>query len=120
MSVVLVTGGGRGIGRGIALRLAHDGHDIALVDVNAEGIESVAAEVREIGAKATTFVADVGDRDQVFAAVDHAHEALGGFDVIVNNAGIAQVAPIDDVRPADVAKIWSANWQVPDNRSSRS
>lgn len=109
MSVVLVTGGGRGIGRGIALRLAHDGHDIALVDVNAEGIESVAAEVREIGAKATTFVADVGDRDQVFAAVDHAHEALGGFDVIVNNAGIAQVAPIDDVRPADVAKIWSVN-----------
>lgn len=109
MSVVLVTGGGRGIGRGIALRLARDGHDIALVDVNAEGIESVAAEVREIGAKATTFVADVGDRDQVFAAVDHAHEALGGFDVIVNNAGIAQVAPIDDVRPADVAKIWSVN-----------
>ena len=109
MSVVLVTGGGRGIGRGIALRLARDGHDIALVDVNAEGIESVAAEVREIGAKATTLVADGGDRDQVFAAVDHAHEALGGFDVIVNNAGIAQVAPIDDVRPADVAKIWSVN-----------
>ncbi|WP_066902990.1 acetoin reductase [Millisia brevis] len=109
MSVVLVTGGGRGIGRGIALRLARDGHDIALVDVNAEGIESVAAEVREIGAKATTFVTDVGDRDQVFAAVDHAHEALGGFDVIINNAGIAQVAPIDDVRPADVAKIWSVN-----------
>ncbi|AYJ47048.1 acetoin reductase [Rhodococcus sp. P1Y] len=109
MSVVLVTGGGQGIGRGIALRLAADGHDIALVDVNSGKIDDVAAEVREIGSKATTFVADVSDRDQVFAAVDHAHEALGGFDVMINNAGIAQVAPIDDVRPDDVRKIWAVN-----------
>lgn len=109
MSVVLVTGGGQGIGRGIALRLAADGHDIALVDVNSGKIDDVAAEVRERGSKATTFVADVSDRDQVFAAVDHAHEALGGFDVMINNAGIAQVAPIDDVRPDDVRKIWAVN-----------
>ncbi|MGA9872662.1 MAG: acetoin reductase [Rhodococcus sp. (in: high G+C Gram-positive bacteria)] len=109
MSVVLVTGGGQGIGRGIALRLAADGHDIALVDVNSGKIDDVAAEVRERGSKATTFVADVSDRDQVFAAVDYAHEALGGFDVMINNAGIAQVAPIDDVRPDDVRKIWAVN-----------
>lgn len=109
MSVVLVTGGGQGIGRGIALRLAADGHDIALVDLAPEKIENVAAEVREIGSKATTFVADVSDRDAVFAAVDHAHEALGSFDVMINNAGIAQVAPIDDVRPDDVRKIWAVN-----------
>lgn len=109
MSVVLVTGGGQGIGRGIALRLANDGHDIALVDVNAEKVAAVADEVREIGRSATTFVADVSDRDQVFAAVDHAYEALGGFDVMINNAGIAQVAPIDDVRPADTQKIWAVN-----------
>ncbi|WP_338886877.1 acetoin reductase [Rhodococcus sovatensis] len=109
MSVVLVTGGGQGIGRGIALRLAADGHDIALVDLAPEKIENVAAEVREIGSTATTFVADVSDRDAVFAAVDHAHEALGGFDVMINNAGIAQVAPIDDVRPDDVRKIWAVN-----------
>ncbi len=109
MSVALITGGGRGIGRGIALRLASDGHDIALVDLNAGPIESVAAEVREIGSKAATFVADVSDRDQVFAAVDHTYEALGGFDVMINNAGIAQVAPIDDVRPSDVKQIWGVN-----------
>nr|WP_296763622.1 acetoin reductase [Rhodococcus sp. (in: high G+C Gram-positive bacteria)] len=109
MSVVLVTGGGQGIGRGIALRLANDGHDIALVDINQDKIEAVAAEVRELGSKATTFVADVSDRDQVFAAVDHADEALGGFDVMINNAGIAQVAPLDDVRPEDTKKIWAVN-----------
>ncbi|ETD33206.1 acetoin reductase [Williamsia sp. D3] len=109
MSVALITGGGQGIGRGVALRLAKDGHDIALVDVNMESVESVAAEIREIGCKSTTFVADVSDRDAVFAAVDHTHDSLGGFDVMINNAGIAQVAPIDDVRPADVQRIWAVN-----------
>ncbi|OZC72442.1 diacetyl reductase [Rhodococcus sp. 06-462-5] len=109
MSAVLVTGAGQGIGRAIALRLANDGHDIALADLNEDKIAGVADEVRGTGSKATTFVADVSDRDQVFAAVEHTHEALGGFDVIVNNAGIAQVAPLDDVRPEDVAKIWAVN-----------
>ncbi len=108
MSVVLVTGAGQGIGRGIALRLAADGHDIALVDIN-DKTESVAEEVQQKGRKATTFTADVSDRDQVFAAVDHAHEQLGGFDVMINNAGIAQVAPLDDVRPEDTKKIWAVN-----------
>ncbi|WP_037164209.1 acetoin reductase [Rhodococcoides fascians] len=109
MSVALVTGAGQGIGRGIALRLAADGHDVALVDLGSDKIEQVAREIREIGTDATTFVADVSDRDQVFAAVDHAHEALGSFDVMINNAGIAQVAPLDDVRPEDTKKIWAVN-----------
>jgi meso-butanediol dehydrogenase/(S,S)-butanediol dehydrogenase/diacetyl reductase len=107
--VALVTGGGRGIGRGIALRLARDGADIALVDLGPEGINAVADEVVQIGSKATTFVADVSDRDQVFAAVDHAASALGGFDIMVNNAGIALVAPLVDTTPGDVAKIWAVN-----------
>ncbi|MDX1889808.1 acetoin reductase [Mycolicibacterium sp. 050158] len=107
--VALVTGAGRGIGRGIALRLARDGADVALVDLGAEGIDAVAAEISEIGCKATTFVADVSDRDQVFAAVDHAASALGGFDIMVNNAGIALVAPLIDTTPEDVAKIWAVN-----------
>ena len=107
--VALVTGAGRGIGRGIALRLARDGADVALVDLGPDGISQVADEVAEIGSKATTFVADVSDRDQVFAAVDHAASALGGFDVMVNNAGIALVAPLLDTTPADVAKIWAVN-----------
>ena len=99
--VALVTGGGRGIGRGIALRLARDGADVALVDIGTDGISSVAEEVTEIGSKATTFVADVSDRDQVFAAVDHAATTLGGFDIMVNNAGIALVGPISDVTPEE-------------------
>ncbi len=107
--VAVVTGAGRGIGRGIALRLARDGADVALVDLGQDGIGAVAAEIVELGSRATTFVADVSDRDQVFAAVDHAVSALGGFDIMVNNAGIALVAPLVDTRPEDVAKIWAVN-----------
>jgi meso-butanediol dehydrogenase/(S,S)-butanediol dehydrogenase/diacetyl reductase len=107
--VALVTGGGRGIGRGIALRLARDGADVALVDVQQDGITSVADEITEIGRKATTFVADVSDREQVFAAVDHAASTLGGFDIMVNNAGIALVGPISDVTPDEANRVWSIN-----------
>lgn len=107
--VALVTGAARGIGRGIALRLARDGADIALVDIRPEGISDVADEIAEIGSKATTYVADVSDRDQVFAAVDHAATALGGFDIMVNNAGIALVGPIADVTPEEAARVWAIN-----------
>lgn len=107
--VALVTGAARGIGRGIALRLARDGADVALVDVTAEGLDAVAGEIVEIGSKSTTFVADVSDRGQVFAAVDHAATALGGFDIMVNNAGIALVGPIADVTPEQVEKLWAIN-----------
>lgn len=107
--VALVTGAGRGIGRGIALRLARDGADVALVDVGADGIDAVADEVAAIGSRATTFVADVSDRDAVYAAVEHAANTLGGFDVMVNNAGIALVGPIADVTPDEVARVWSIN-----------
>lgn len=107
--VALVTGGGRGIGRGIALRLARDGADVALVDVQPDGITAVADEITEIGRKSTTFVADVADRAQVFAAVDHAAAALGRLDIMVNNAGIALVGPIVDVTADELKRIWSIN-----------
>ncbi len=107
--VALVTGAARGIGRGIALRLARDGADIALVDLGTDGIDAVAAEIAEIGSKTTTFAADVSDREQVFAAVEHAAQALGGLDIMVNNAGIALVGPIADVTVEEAARVWAIN-----------
>lgn len=107
--VILVTGASQGIGRGIALRLAKDGANLALVDIKADKLEGVKAEVEALGVRATNFTADISDRDQVFAAVEHAEKELGGFDVIVNNAGIAQVKPLDDVRPADLERIFRIN-----------
>lgn len=107
--VALVTGAGQGIGRGIALRLASDGADIAVVDLNQDKMDDVAAEVRDLGRKATTFKADVSKREEVFAAVDHAEKKLGGFDIMVNNAGIVQVEPLADVTPEKLNKIVSIN-----------
>lgn len=107
--VALVTGAGQGIGRAIALRLASDGADIAVVDLKEDPMEGVADEVRRAGRKATTFQADVSKREDVYAAVDHAERELGGFDIIVNNAGIASIQPLADVTPAEIDKILKVN-----------
>lgn len=107
--VALVTGAAQGIGRGIALRLARDGADIALVDINEERLKAVADEVKSLGRKVSVFVANIADQEQVFAAVDHAEAELGGFDIMVNNAGISQVKPLLDVTPEDVEHIYRIN-----------
>lgn len=107
--VALVTGAGQGIGRAIALRLANDGADIAIADLKEEQMKAVADEVRAIGRKATTIRADVSNRDEVFAAVDHAHNKLGGFDIIVNNAGIASIQPLAEVTPEEADQILKIN-----------
>jgi meso-butanediol dehydrogenase / (S,S)-butanediol dehydrogenase / diacetyl reductase len=107
--VALVTGAGQGIGRAIALRLATDGADIAIVDINEDKMKAVADEVRGAGRKATTFKADVTNRDAVYAAVDHAVEVLGGLDIMVNNAGIVQFRPLIDVKPEEVDEIVKVN-----------
>ncbi|PHM73162.1 acetoin reductase [Xenorhabdus kozodoii] len=107
--VILVTGAAQGIGRGIALRLAKEGADIALVDLKKDKLQDVAKEIEALGRKATTFAADVSKREEIFAAVAHAEAELGGFDVMINNAGIAQVKPIADVRQEDMDLIFKIN-----------
>src|SRR5690606_14190823 len=107
--VALVTGAGQGIGRAIALRLAGDGADIAIVDLNEDKMQAVAGEVSAAGRKATTFKADVSMREEVYAAIDHAEKQLGGFDIMVNNAGIAQVLPLADVTPEELDRILKIN-----------
>lgn len=107
--VALVTGSGQGIGRGIALRLAKDGADIAIVDLNEDKMRKVAHEVEALGRKATIFKADISDQKQVYAAIDHAENVLGGFDIMVNNAGIAQVQALADVTPEELDRIQKIN-----------
>lgn len=109
--VVLVTGAGQGIGRGIALRLARDGADIALVDLNDEKIKRVAEEVKALGRRAITITADISVREEVFAAVNETEKQLGGFDVIVNNAGISQTKNLLSVTQQEVEKIFQINVQ---------
>jgi meso-butanediol dehydrogenase/(S,S)-butanediol dehydrogenase/diacetyl reductase len=107
--VALVTGAAQGIGRGIALRLARDGFNLALVDLKDDKLHDVKKEIEALGRKATTFKADLSDRDQVIKAIDHAEKELGGFDVMVNNAGIAQVNPIAEVTPKEFEQMMNIN-----------
>ncbi len=109
MTTAVVTGAGRGIGRGIALRLARDGHAVAVNDVNKAGAEEVAAEITAAGGRAIAIAADVTDRDAVFAMVDQVAADLGSVDVMVANAGIAQVKTLLEVTPEDLATIFGVN-----------
>ena len=104
--VAIVTGGARGIGRGIALRLAADGIDVAIADLpsmHAEA-EAVAEEIRAAGQRSTVIDVDVSDPAQVDAMVAE----LGQLDVMVANAGVAAVAPLLDVTPEDFDWLMSS------------
>ncbi|MDO9710406.1 SDR family NAD(P)-dependent oxidoreductase [Paracraurococcus lichenis] len=85
----VVTGGGRGIGRAIALAFAQEGADVAVVDRLAGQAEAVAAEVRALGVAGFAFAADVSDEASITAALTAAEESLGRVDVLMNNAGIS-------------------------------
>ncbi|WP_028067499.1 acetoin reductase [Solirubrobacter soli] len=106
MSVVVVTGGARGIGRGIALRLSDDGHDVAVADLPSMRPETdaVAAEVSGLA-----LDVDVSDPAQVDEMIGAVVERFGRLDVMVANAGIAQVAPLLDVTPEDFDRLMAVN-----------
>ena len=85
--VAIVTGGGAGIGLGIALCLAEEGADVAIVDINKETAASAAEEVKKLGRKSLIVVADVTDSRQVNRAVQETLDAFGKIDILVNNTG---------------------------------
>jgi meso-butanediol dehydrogenase/(S,S)-butanediol dehydrogenase/diacetyl reductase len=107
--VALVTGAGRGIGRSIALRLASDGLAVAVNDVNPETAVAVSKEIEAGGGRSIAVPGDVTDRDAVFGMVAHAAQALGRLDVMVANAGVAQVKTLLEVTPADLQRIFEVN-----------
>jgi 7-alpha-hydroxysteroid dehydrogenase len=85
--VAVVTGGGRGIGRGIALAMAECGADVAVLARRQADVDAVAAEIEAIGQRGLGLSVDVLDYESVPAALDRVVEELGGLDIMVNNAG---------------------------------
>lgn len=93
----VVTGGARGIGRGIALAFAREGADIAVVDHRGDLATDTAAAALALGVQAHAFTADVSRGKDVAAAMSAAEAKLGRIDVLVNNAGIITTASLADM-----------------------
>ncbi|MET9905524.1 SDR family oxidoreductase [Streptomyces sp. NPDC006476] len=108
--VALVTGGSRGIGAATAVRLAREGADVALTYVNGkEAAEDVVRRVEALGRRATALRADAGDAGEAAAAVERAAGALGGLDVLVNNAGVGVLGPLEDLSLTDIDRVLAVN-----------
>ncbi len=100
----VVTGGGSGIGRATARRMAQEGAAVAVVDVDGDAADRVATEVG-----GTAHVTDVSDPDGMRHAFDAAAAAMGGISVLFNNAGIGGMSPLHEWDPAEWNRLVSVN-----------
>ena len=100
--VAVITGGGRGIGRAIALKFAAEGAAVVVAARTKSEIESVAKEVREAGGRAAAVAADVADEKQCEHLIREAASQFGRVDILVNNAGeYGPVKPVEEISPAE-------------------
>lgn len=99
-AVALVTGGGTGIGRAVALDLARCGADVVVAGRRAGPVQETAAGIEALGGRALAAAADIRDEEQVRELVDRALERFGRIDVLVNNAGGQFAAPAEEITTA--------------------
>lgn len=108
--VAVVTGGSRGIGRAIALRLAESGADVALIYAgNQAAADETAQQVRELGVRAMAVRCDVSDAQQAAAAIKQVRAELGPIDILVNNAGITRDGISLRMKPDDFRRVIDVN-----------
>jgi 2-hydroxycyclohexanecarboxyl-CoA dehydrogenase len=105
----LVTGAANGIGRACSLRLAREGIAVGVLDLDLEGSKKVVAEIEAAGGKAIALRASIADRAQVTAAVDQLRQAFGPVTIVVNNAGISNFIPFEQLTDADWFKMMEVN-----------
>ncbi|MBT4610256.1 MAG: SDR family NAD(P)-dependent oxidoreductase, partial [Gemmatimonadetes bacterium] len=105
----LITGAGRGIGRGVAIAYAQAGADVALVSRSQDQLDEVATEARALGVRAVSIVADIGKPEDIEAAVSTTVDQFGRLDILVNNAGINHRTPTVDFPIEEFDKIIDVN-----------
>lgn len=99
--VAFITGGSRGLGLALALECAKRGARVAICARDAQALERAAGRLRERSADVLPVVCDVRDPGEVAAAIRQAHEAFGRIDLLVNNAGVIAVGPVDSLTRQD-------------------
>ena len=106
----IVTGGAQGLGQAICFRLAKEGCNIAVADINQEGIKETEEKLRaQYGVKTLGVVTDVTKDDQVAHLVDKTVSQLGGLDIMVSNAGILIAQPVEDFSAQKWMKVMEVN-----------
>ena len=111
--VAVVTGAASGIGRALASELSRAGCRLALSDINETELEATAAPLRDAGTEVMTRVLDVADRDAVHAHAGEVHEHFGQAHLVINNAGVALGAAVEDMRYEDMEWLMGINfWGV--------
>ncbi len=112
-SKALVTGGASGMGRHFVLSLAAAGADVAFCDVNRDGIREVETEAADLAGKVTGIEANVANEESVIALIEGAYEAMGGLDVLINNAGIFRDGLLvkKDRETGEIKKMSLRKWQ---------
>ncbi|AFD08333.1 3-ketoacyl-ACP reductase [Solitalea canadensis] len=105
----LITGAGKGIGKAVALQLAQEGVNVALLARTVSDLEAVATEIKALGVKALVISADVADIDSVNKAVSQVENEFGYIDILINNAGIASFGKFLELTPTDWEKIVQVN-----------
>ena len=100
----IITGAGQGIGRGIALKMAHEGADVVVAEMNPDTGTQTAREISDLGGKALFVKVDVADRQNVQSLVEQVLNVWGRVDVLVNNAGFDRPATLLNVKGED----WDA------------
>ncbi len=112
--VALVTGGSRGIGAAVALRLAEEGADVALTfQQNRQRADDVVDQIKAAGRRAVAVQADSADPEAVVAAVDRAFGELGRLDILVNNAGAFLLGPLEQLSLKDFEQTVAVNVRAP-------
>lgn len=112
--VALVTGAASGIGRSIACRLARDGADVAVCDINAEGVQETAAMVEKTGRAARAYECDMISREAVAGMAENVLADFGRIDILVNNAGTGDSnSGLDDIDEALWDRIYAINVRNP-------
>lgn len=107
VKVALITGAAQGIGRATALRLARQGHQVAVVDLQEDKAQSVVEELRELGSDGMAYGLDVSDGSAVRESVDDALKHFGRIDVLVNNAGTHVECDIADISEETYDRIYN-------------